>query len=129
MADDARVRLDKWLWAARFAKTRALAVAAIDGGRVQVNGDRAKRAKLVGVGDQIRMRQGPYEHRVTVRAVSERRGNAESARALYEEDPESCAARERLVAQLKAAPATFYEGKGRPTKKQRRDLDDLKSRW
>jgi ribosome-associated heat shock protein Hsp15 len=123
-----RVRLDRWLWAARFVKTRALAVAVIDAGHVQVNGERAKRARPVGPGDRVRIRQGPFEHLVTVRAVSARRGPAAAARALYEEDPASRARREAQAARLKAAPAAFYDGKGRPTKKQRRELDDLKSR-
>lgn len=128
MHDQRKVRLDRWLWAARFVKTRALAVAAIDGGKVQVNGERAKRAKLVGPGDTVRVRSGPFEHVVTVRATSERRGPAAEARTLYEEDPESRARREALAAQLKAAPSAFFDGKGRPTKKQRRDIDDFKSR-
>ena len=71
---DDRVRLDKWLWAARFYKTRSLASEAIAGGKVQVNGDRAKRARPLQVGDEIRVRQGPYEHQVVVRALSARRG-------------------------------------------------------
>ena len=123
-----RVRLDRWLWAARFAKTRALAVAAIDGGRVQVNDEKAKRAKLVGPGDHVRIRLGPFEFRVAVLAVSERRGPTAVARALYEEEPASREARETLARQLKAAPSTFFDGRGRPTKKQRRDIDDFKSR-
>ena len=71
-----RVRLDKWLWAARFFKTRALAAEAIDGGKVDVNGARAKRAKMVQDGDEVRVRQSPFEHIVHVRGVSERRGPA-----------------------------------------------------
>ena len=123
-----RVRLDRWIWAARFAKTRALAVEAIDGGKVQVNGERAKRAKLVGPGDTVRVRSGPFEHVVTVVGVSERRGPAVEARALYEEHPDSRARREALARQLKSAPSAFFDGKGRPTKKQRRDIDGFKSR-
>jgi ribosome-associated heat shock protein Hsp15 len=75
-ADDARVRLDKWLWAARFFKTRALASEAIGGGKVQVNGDRAKRARPLQVGDEVRVRLGPYEHLVVVKALSAHRGPA-----------------------------------------------------
>ncbi len=122
----ARVRLDKWLWAARLMKTRALAAEAVDGGRVQVNGDRAKRAKLIGVGDRIRIRQGPFEYHLTVQALAERRGPAKVAATLYEEDPMSTRAREDLARKMKAMPNAFYDGKGRPTKKQRRDLDRLK---
>jgi ribosome-associated heat shock protein Hsp15 len=117
------VRLDKWLWAARFFKTRSLATEAIAGGKVDVNGDRAKPAKAVKPGDQIRLRSGPYEHIIIVRELGERRGPASVAPTLYEETEASRAERERLAAQLKMAPATFvYEEKGRPTKKDRRDL-------
>src|SRR5881628_2915534 len=93
-AEDDRVRLDKWLWAARFFKTRALASEAIAGGKVQVNGDRAKRARPLQVGDEVRVRQGPYEFLVVVRALSGRRGSAAVAAGLYDERPESRAARE-----------------------------------
>ena len=117
------VRLDKWLWAARFFKTRSLATDAIAGGKVDVNGDRAKPAKAVKPGDEIRLRVGPYEHILIVRELGERRGPASVAQTLYEETEASRAERERLAAQLKMAPAAFvYEEKGRPTKKDRRDL-------
>jgi ribosome-associated heat shock protein Hsp15 len=117
------VRLDKWLWAARFFKTRSLATEAIAGGKVDVNGDRAKPAKAVKPGDQVRLRAGPYEHTLIIRQLAERRGPAAVAQALYEETDASRAERERLAAQLKMAPAAFvYEEKGRPTKKDRRDL-------
>jgi ribosome-associated heat shock protein Hsp15 len=117
------VRLDKWLWAARFFKTRSLATEAVAGGKVDVNGERAKPAKAVKPGDQIRLRLGPYEHILIVRELGERRGPASVAQTLYEETEASRAERERLAAQLKMAPATFvYEEKGRPTKKDRRDL-------
>jgi ribosome-associated heat shock protein Hsp15 len=126
--DDARVRLDKWLWATRFYKTRALASEAIAGGKVQVNGDRAKRARPVQPGDEIRIRQGPYEHHVVVRALSSRRGPASAAAELYEETPASRAAREALALQLKSLHAAFVPDKGRPTKKDRRELGRLKGR-
>jgi ribosome-associated heat shock protein Hsp15 len=118
-----RVRIDKWLWAARFFKTRSLATEAVDGGKVEVNGERAKPAKPIKAGDEIRLRLGPYEHVLIVRALGERRGPASVAQGLYEETAESKTAREKLSAQLKMAPAAFvYEEKGRPTKKDRRDL-------
>jgi len=121
-ADD-RVRLDKWLWAARFFKTRSAATEAVDGGKVEVNGERAKPAKPIKVGDEVRLRVGPYEHILVVRDLAERRGPASVAQGLYEETAASREARERLAAQLKMAPATFvFEEKGRPTKKDRRDL-------
>jgi len=121
-----RVRLDRWLWAARFFKTRALASAAIAGGKVEVNGERAKRAKLLAVGDRLRVRRGPFEYRVTVRGVSEHRGPPAQAAALYDEDPEGKGLRERLAEQLRVAPSLRYEGKGRPTKKNRREIARLR---
>ena len=127
MSDDAKIRVDKWLWAARFYKTRSLATEAVAGGKVEVNGDRAKPAKEVGPGDEVRVRLGPYEHIVMVRALAARRGSARDAHGLYDETPESRAARERLAEQLRMAPAAFvWEDKGRPTKKDRRSLDRLR---
>ena len=122
---DATVRLDKWLWAARFLKTRTLAADAIAGGKVLVNGARAKRAKPVKVGDRVRLRLGPYEYQLTVRALSERRGPVAEAILLYVEDAAAKQAREELAAQHKLLPTAGFRGKGRPTKKQRRDID----RW
>ena len=122
-----KVRLDKWLWAARFFKTRSLAAEAIAGGKVLVGGERAKPAKLLQAGDEVRVRLGPYEHNVIVRGLSERRGPASVAAALYEETADSLAARARLAEQLRMAPAAFvYEEKGRPTKRDRRELDRLR---
>jgi len=125
---DDRVRLDKWLWAARFYKTRSLAAEAIAGGKVQVNGDRVKRARPVQVGDEVRIRQGPYEHQILVRALSGRRGPASEAIQLYEERPESRAAREAMALQLKSLHAAFVPERGRPTKKDRREINKLKGR-
>jgi ribosome-associated heat shock protein Hsp15 len=125
---DTRIRLDKWLWAARFYKTRSLAAEAISGGKVQVNGDRVKRAKSLAVGDQIRIRQGPYEHQVVVRELSEHRGPAVDAARLYEETPESRAARETMALQLKSFHAAFAPEPGRPTKKDRREIRRFKGR-
>lgn len=124
MAGD-RVRLDRWLWAARFFKTRALAAAAVAGGKVHVNGTRAKPAKQIQPGDALRVRVGPYEWVLTVRALSERRGPSAVAQTLYHESPEGRAARERLAEQHKMAPAPTFQGKGRPTKKQRREMQRL----
>jgi ribosome-associated heat shock protein Hsp15 len=125
---DDRVRLDKWLWAARFYKTRSLAAEAIAGGKVQVNGDRVKRAKPVQIGDEVRIRQGPYEHLILVRGVSERRGPAATAAELYAEKPESVAAREAMAIQLKSLHTAFVPERGRPTKKDRREINKLKGR-
>ncbi|KPJ93464.1 MAG: hypothetical protein AMS18_05695 [Gemmatimonas sp. SG8_17] len=124
----AGVRLDRWLWAARFFKTRSLAVEAISGGKVQLNGHRAKRAKLVYEGDEIRIRRGPFEHLVIVRGISERRGPAKEAQLLYQETPPSVQRRESLAAQIKAVPTPNFKGKGRPTKKERRDIDRFRRR-
>ena len=124
-----RVRLDKWLWAARFFKTRSLAVEAIEGGKIQLAGERTKPAKLIQAGDVVSVRLGPYEHVVTVRAVSERRGPASVAATLYEETPASRVAREKLAEQLRMAPAAFvFEDKGRPTKRDRRELDRFREK-
>jgi len=124
--DSDRVRLDKWLWAARFFKTRSAATEAIAGGKVEVNGERAKPAKAIKPGDEIRLRVGPYEHVLIVRQLGDRRGPASVAQTLYEETQASRAGRERLAAQLKMAPPAFvFEEKGRPTKKDRRDLSSF----
>ncbi|HKC46299.1 MAG TPA: S4 domain-containing protein [Gemmatimonadales bacterium] len=125
MTHDA-VRLDKWLWAARFFKTRADASQAIGAGQVEVNGAKAKRAKILHVGDRIRIRKSPFEFRLTVRGLSEQRGRAAQAALLYEEDPAAKAARERLARQLRIAPTPSYEGKGRPTKRDRREMERLR---
>jgi ribosome-associated heat shock protein Hsp15 len=113
-------------WAARFFKTRALAAAAIEGGKVDVNGDKPKRGKPLKVGDTIRVRVSPYEHHVVVRGLSDRRGPASVAQLLFEETPESRAARELLAERLRSAPPPFFYEKGRPTKRDRRELRRLK---
>lgn len=127
-AEDSRVRIDKWLWAARFYKTRSLAAEAIAGGKIQVNGERVKRAKPLQVGDEIRIRLGPYEHHVLVRELSDRRGPAVQAAALYQETAASRTAREQLSLQLKSVHAIFAPARGRPTKKDRREINRLKGR-
>jgi ribosome-associated heat shock protein Hsp15 len=124
----ARVRLDKWLWAARFFKTRALAATAIETGKVEVNGERVKRAKQLQVGDELHIRLGPYHHVVTVRAVSEHRGPATVAAGLYSESDEARKAREAMQIQVKAAQSVPGYDRGRPTKKDRREIERLKRR-
>lgn len=121
-----RVRIDKWLWAARFYKTRALAVEALEGGKVQVNGDRVKRAKLVGAGDEVTIRIGPYEHVIHVTAVSEKRGSASIAATLYAETAESASARETMAAHVRAMQMSSGYDTGRPTKKDRRTIARLR---
>ncbi len=126
MTQPTRVRLDRWLWAARFFKTRALAAAAVGRGHVALNGARAKPAKLLGVGDQVRVRRGPFEYVVVVRGLAEHRGPPAVAAALYEEDAEGKQRRERRAEQLRVAPSLRYEGKGRPTKRDRREIEKLR---
>jgi ribosome-associated heat shock protein Hsp15 len=119
-----KVRLDKWLWAARFFKTRALAVEGIESGKVRVNDERVKRAKQIQSGDRVEIRLGPYLHSVVVQGLSERRGPASVAVKLYQETPESIAEREKVAFQLKAAHVLFVpETNERPTKRDRRRLE------
>src|SRR5690606_38024499 len=117
------MRLDKWLWAARFFKTRSLAGEAIEGGRVTLNGDRAKPAKELKVGDRLAVRRPPFEHVLVVKALSDKRGPATVAATLFEETGESRARRAVLAAEMKSLPQPRF--KGRPTKKTRRDYE----RW
>ena len=123
-----RLRLDKWLWAARFFKTRALAAEAIDIGRVSVNAERVKRSRDVRVGDTVAIRRPPYEQQVVVRGISEQRGPAVVAQTLYAETEASAAARAKLSEQFRAAgPAAAGEA-GKPSKRDRRALDRVRGR-
>ena len=123
------MRIDKWLWAARFFKTRSLATAAVDGGHVEVNGERAKPAKQIREGDALRIRVHQDTFVVLVRAFAERRGPAGEARALYEETEASRMERERLAEQRRLAPTPAYEEGGRPSKRDRRDMARVKRRY
>ncbi|MCC6319654.1 MAG: RNA-binding S4 domain-containing protein [Gemmatimonadaceae bacterium] len=123
-----QVRLDKWLWAARFFKTRALAADAIDIGRVEVNGERVKRAKHVKVADTITVRRPPFAHVIVVDGLSEQRGPASAAQQLYTETADSVAARERLAGQLRAAGTASPADAGRPTRQDRRAIDRWRGR-
>ena len=123
------MRLDKWLWAARFFKTRSIAASEVDAGHVELNGERTKPAKQVHVGDELRVRIQQYTRIVHVRGLSERRGPASEAQLLYEETPASLQERERLAEQRRLAPTPTYEGGGRPTKKDRRDASRVKRRY
>jgi ribosome-associated heat shock protein Hsp15 len=122
------VRLDKWLWAARLAKTRGLAAEAVKGGRVELNGQRVKPSKEVRAGDEIQVTTGPYRRVVIVRAVAERRGPAKEAQLLYEETAQSIAARERLAAERRLTAGPASQPGGRPTKRDRRRLDARRGR-
>ena len=124
-----RLRLDKWLWAARFYKTRSLAAEEVDRGRVEVNGQSAKPAREVRIGDEVVLRQGPQVRTVVVAALSAIRGPASVAATLYVETAQSVQRREQLATQRRLAPepATSIE-QGRPTKRDRRQLADW-NRW
>src|SRR5688572_22924791 len=122
------VRLDKWLWAARFYKTRTLAADAIDAGRVEVNGERAKRSRAVTAGDKLRIRKPPFEQVIEVLGESEQRGPASVAQTLYVESEESRKAREVMAAKLKAIGPPVFREKGKPGKKERRAIDRWRGR-
>jgi ribosome-associated heat shock protein Hsp15 len=117
------VRVDKWLWAARFFKTRGLAQEAIDLGRVLVEGERVKTARLLRIGERIALRSGEVERLVIVRGLSDQRGPAPAAQQLYEETAESIAAREAARERRRLFDEPAHEIEGRPTKRDRRALD------
>jgi ribosome-associated heat shock protein Hsp15 len=123
-ADLARLRLDKWLWAARFYKTRSLAKQAIEGGKVQCDGTRAKPSKEIEVGVEVRLRQGLDERTVVVTALSEQRRGAPEAQLLYTETAESIKQRETLSEQRKSQPHLLTNTK--PNKKDRRLIHRFK---
>ena len=130
-----KLRIDKWLWAARFYKTRSLAVEEIDKGRVRINDQEAKPAREVKVGDTVNLRQGPVMRTLVVRGISGQRGPAPVAQQLYEETAESLALRAQAAEQrrLTSDPASSLEH-GRPTKRDRREMDKTRdkawnSRW
>jgi len=124
MADDERCRIDKWLWAARFFKTRSLSAQAVDGGKVRLNGERTKPAKELKVGDRVLVQIGDHSWDVEVRILGTQRGPAPVARTLYEEMPESAAARAERIANRKLWQDPAGDLHGRPTKRDRRSLDD-----
>lgn len=122
---DQKVRLDKWLWAARFFKTRTAATDAVTGGKAEINGEGAKPARPVQPGDTLRIRLAPYEYIVVVTGVAERRGSAAMAAGLYRETDASRATRERLHEQLRLAPNLEFSA-GKPSKKDRRTIERLR---
>ena len=119
---DEPIRLDKWLWAARFFKSRALAAEAATGGKVEINGERAKPSRIVRAGDQLCVRRGTYEWTVIVKDVSRLRGPAPQAQLLYEESDESRRKREAAATQIRLERGVEYEFPGRPTKRDRRAI-------
>jgi ribosome-associated heat shock protein Hsp15 len=121
-----RVRVDKWLWAARFAKTRSAATELVLAGHVKVGGERVKPARDVGVGDTVEIRLGTSRRTVIVMGIADRRGPAKVAATLYEETPESREERERLAAERRLARPLGADLGARPTKQERRRLDALR---
>lgn len=121
--EPARTRIDKWLWAARFFKTRSLASDAVDGGKVQINDARVKPAKEVRPGDLLRIAIGPVTWTVVVRDISDKRGPAAEAQKLYEETEDSRLAREAQREQSRMAAEPGATIRGRPTKRDRRRID------
>lgn len=122
----ARLRIDKWLWAARFFKTRSLAKQAIEGGKVHCNNERCKSSREIEVGHMLRIRQGFDEKTVIVKALSDQRRGAPEASLLYEETAESITTREALAAERRAQNAASDPHAGRPTKQDRRRIHRFK---
>ena len=126
MSELSKLRVDKWLWAARFFKTRSLAQAAIEGGKIQVNDQRVKVSKEINVGDRLQIRQGWDLREVVVDALSDQRRGAPEAQQLYTETPDSIARRESEAAARKAAGGMIERPATKPTKKQRRQIHRFK---
>ncbi|MBK1735874.1 RNA-binding protein [Halorhodospira abdelmalekii] len=124
--DEERVRLDRWLWAARFFKTRRLAVEAVQGGKVDVDGARAKPSRAVRPGDRLTITKGEQRFEVIVHGVAEQRGPAKVAETLYEETAESRQRRQQQAEQRRAAGAALPRPEQRPDKRQRRHLSAFK---
>ncbi len=122
-----KYRIDKWLFAARFFKTRSLAADAVERGRVTLNEQRVKPAKVVTVGDMLTIRIGHVQYVIKVLALSNTRGSATQAQLLYNETDESRQQREILAARMKAQPQPVFSSKGRPTKRDRREIERLMS--
>jgi len=122
------IRIDKWLWAARFFKTRSLAAEAVSGGKVEINGDRAKPSRIVRTGDKLCVRRGPYEWIVVVKELSRLRGPAPQAQLLYDETEESMRQRQAIAAQLQLERPPEFDAPGRPTKRDRRAISRFTKR-
>lgn len=120
-----RIRFDKWLWAARFYKTRSLASAATEAGQARINDERVKPSRTPRLGDLVSIRRGGLTWIVEVMALSDRRGGAPEAALLFRETPESVTQREAIVQEQRAARASAPQSPGRPTKRQRRKLEDF----
>lgn len=120
-----KLRIDKWLWTARFFKTRSLAADAVEAGRVLVNATRVKPAKAVMLGDMLEIRAGKFRFEVEVLGLSNKRSGAPEAQKLYSETDDSRAQRDALAAHLRAQPQPAF--KGRPTKRERRKIENFKA--
>tara|TARA_R110000787_G_scaffold75748_3_gene167556 strand:- start:36705 stop:37091 length:387 start_codon:yes stop_codon:yes gene_type:complete len=121
-----RVRIDKWLWAARFFRTRALAKDAIEGGKIHVNGQRTKPSKEIKVGESVVIRQGWTEKQVIVEGLSDSRGGAPEAAKLYTETNDSVTKREQALAERQAIGTGHQPATNKPSKKQRRQIERLR---
>jgi len=121
-----KLRLDQWLWTARFFKTRQLSAKAISGGKIRLNGERAKPAKAVHIGDQLEIKRGPYRTVVIIEALSTCRGSASQAKVLYHETEESITNRETLAGQLHMQSQAVQYDRGKPSKRDRRAMEKLR---
>lgn len=128
MSDTDRVRVDKWLWAARFFKTRSLAAAAVSGGKVQAEGERVKPSRRIRPGTALQIRRGPMLWEVVVRGLSGQRRPAPEAAMLYEETPQSVERRAREAQRRKLEASERSRRLGRPTKRERREVSRIKGR-
>ena|SRR5215467_3238871 len=126
--NDEDVRIDKWLWAARFFKTRSLAAEAVVGGKVEVNDGRPKPSRIIRIGDRLNIRRGVYQWVIIVKAVGRNRGPASEARLLYEETEESLRERETVSARLKFERPLEFDLPGRPSKRDRRAIQRFTKR-
>jgi len=126
---DTSVRLDKWLWAARFFKTRSIAREAVSGGKVHLNGHRAKPGRSINTGDELRIQRGKEEYTITITELSIRRGPATVARTLYEESEESRSSREKLAEERKLERQQHATRERRPDKRQRRRIVRFKNKF
>jgi ribosome-associated heat shock protein Hsp15 len=122
------IRIDKWLWAARFFKTRSLAAEAVAGGKVEINGGRAKPSRNVRPGEKLNIRKGPFEWTVIVRGIAKNRGPAPQARLLFDETEESVRKRAAAAAQMKFERPPEFDLPGRPSKKDRRSIQRFTKR-
>ena len=126
---DSSVRLDKWLWAARFFKTRSVAREAVAGGKVHLNGNRAKPGRSLNIGDELRIQRAEEEYTITIVGLTARRGPATVARTLYEESEESRTQREKLAEERKLNRMQNTRNEGRPDKRQRRRLIRFRNKF